>query len=52
MSAKELTKTNLVCIDDYEKYAYRALPPSALEYYKAGADQEETLRDNREAFRR
>ena len=47
-----MSKLKFGCIEDYEKYAYRALPPSALEYYKAGSDQEETLRDNREGFRR
>lgn len=41
-----------VCVEDYEIHAANVLPSYALEYYKSGADEEQTLRDNREAFRR
>ena len=43
---------NLVCLQDYEEYAVKVLPPSVLDYYRGGADQEQTLRDNRDAFKR
>ena len=42
----------MVSVADYEQHAYNVLPSFALEYYKSGADQEQTLRDNREAFKR
>jgi len=41
-----------VCIEDYEKHAAQVLPSSTLEYYKGGADQEQTLQDNHDAFKR
>ena len=41
-----------VCIQDYEKYAALTLQSKTLAYYSEGADQEQTLRDNREAFKR
>ncbi|KAK2583751.1 hypothetical protein KPH14_009664 [Odynerus spinipes] len=44
--------TNLVCVEDYEKYAMNNLPPSVRDYYKSGAGEEHSLRWNREAFRR
>ncbi|KAF7269085.1 hypothetical protein GWI33_017842 [Rhynchophorus ferrugineus] len=43
---------NLVCVKDFEEYAYNVLPRNALDYYKSGAGREETLRDNRRAFSR
>lgn len=42
----------LVCILDYEKHAKQLLPPSAHEYYRGGADEEQTLTDNRQAFKK
>ena len=42
----------LVCLQDYEELAYEILPAAILSFYKGGADQEQTLRDNREAFQR
>ena len=41
-----------VCIEDYESHAAQVLPSSTLEYYRGGADQEQTLQDNHEAFKR
>ena len=41
-----------VCVEDYEKHASQVLKNYALSYYKDGADQEQTLQDNREAFKR
>lgn len=42
----------IVCLQDYEENAIKVLPPFVLDYYKGGADQEQTLRDNHEAFKR
>lgn len=42
----------LVCVDDFEKEAYRKLPVPALDYYRSGADDEDTLERNVGAFKR
>jgi (S)-2-hydroxy-acid oxidase len=42
----------LVCIGDFEKEAHRILDKNALDYYRSGADEEITLRENRSAFKR
>ena len=39
-----------VCLKDIEDAAHKALPKNALDYYKSGAEQQSTLRDNRRAF--
>jgi isopentenyl diphosphate isomerase/L-lactate dehydrogenase-like FMN-dependent dehydrogenase len=39
-----------VCIDDYETAARQRLDKQAYDYYRSGADDERTLRANREAF--
>lgn len=44
--------TKFICIDDYEKEAFKRLPKPALDYYRSGADEEVTLRTNVESFRR
>lgn len=41
-----------ICVDDYEKEAYKRLPKEALDYYRSGADEEVTLRSNVNAFDR
>lgn len=43
---------HFICVEDYEKEAFKRLPKSALDYYRSGADEEVTLRSNVEAFRR
>ena len=45
-------KKKIVCLQDYEERAYEILPAPILSFYKGGADQEITLRDNREALKR
>ena len=40
------------CLSDFEKYARTQLNGNAWGYYSSGADQELTLKDNEEAFRR
>lgn len=39
-----------VTIDDFEAAARAVLSPMAYDYYRSGADEEHTLRRNREAF--
>lgn len=41
-----------ICVDDYEREAFRRLPKDALDYYRSGADEELTLLSNKEAFKR
>ncbi|KAM6128344.1 LOW QUALITY PROTEIN: 2-Hydroxyacid oxidase 1 [Pterocles gutturalis] len=41
-----------VCISDFEEYAKKFLPKSVYDYYKSGADDQETLADNVAAFSR
>ncbi|XP_068380774.1 2-Hydroxyacid oxidase 1 isoform X1 [Eschrichtius robustus] len=44
--------TRLVCISDYEQHAKSILPKSIFDYYKSGANDQETLADNIAAFSR
>ncbi|KAJ1679443.1 Hydroxyacid oxidase 1 [Spiromyces aspiralis] len=41
-----------VCIDDLEHIAKDILPSATWGYYTSGANHEQTLRDNRDAFKR
>lgn len=41
---------NLVSLDDYEKRAHQLLPKNALDYYRSGAGDEQTLQWNRNDF--
>ncbi|XP_074720533.1 2-Hydroxyacid oxidase 1 isoform X1 [Strix uralensis] len=41
-----------VCIADFEEYAKKFLPKSVYDYYRSGADDQETLADNIAAFSR
>ncbi|CAL1262320.1 unnamed protein product [Larinioides sclopetarius] len=41
-----------ICVDDFEKYALATLPKYAADYYRSGADEEQTLQENRAAFKR
>ncbi len=42
----------LVTVDDFEAAAKKKLTPMAYDYFRSGADEEHTLRRNREAFSR
>jgi len=42
----------MVCLDDFERYACKTLTKFALDYYRSGADEQITLQDNVLAFRR
>ncbi|XP_074844561.1 2-Hydroxyacid oxidase 1 [Carettochelys insculpta] len=41
-----------VCVDDFEQYAKRVLPKAVYDYYRSGADNQQTLADNIAAFSR
>jgi 4-hydroxymandelate oxidase len=43
---------SLVTVDDFEALARQRLPAMAYDYYRSGADEEHTLRRNRDAFAR
>lgn len=49
---KMSTANKFVCLQDYEENAKQVLPTFSLDYYRGGADQEQTLQDNRYAFKR
>ena len=42
----------MFCLSDFEAYARKVLDRNAWGYYSSGANQEQTLRDNEEAFRK
>lgn len=42
----------MLCIDDFEKYALEHLSKATADYYRSGANDEQTLRENRSAFSR
>ncbi|CAD7088336.1 unnamed protein product [Hermetia illucens] len=42
----------LVCVEDYEKEAFRNIPKNALEFYRSGAGSEFSLTLNIDAFKR
>jgi isopentenyl diphosphate isomerase/L-lactate dehydrogenase-like FMN-dependent dehydrogenase len=42
----------LVCIKDFEVAALKLLDNNTTQYYRSGADDEITLRDNKSAFHR
>ena len=42
----------IVSLDDIEVRAAKVLPKNALDYFRSGAEDMFTLKDNREAFNR
>lgn len=52
MAEPSVAASSLVTVDDYESAARERLTPMAYDYYRSGADEEHTLRRNREAFSR
>ena len=47
-----MSNSEAVCLKDIEEAAHKILPKKALDYYKSGAEQQSTLRDNCRAFQR
>lgn len=41
-----------VCVNDFEEEARRVLPKAVYDYYRSGADEQNTLADNVAAFNR
>ena len=44
--------TEPVCLKDFESYARQYLPKHAFEFFAGGANEETTIRENVEAFKR
>ncbi len=44
--------SNMLNIDDFEKYALEHLSKPVRDYYRSGANDEQTLKENRNAFSR
>ena len=51
-SAAAALNRNVACLQDIEDFAHQVLPRNALDYYRSGADQMVTLKDNRRAFQK
>ena len=41
-----------ICVKDFEILAKKSLPKNAYDYYSSGADEENTLKENVDAFKR
>jgi len=56
MASKEgdcvVVPKQMVCLDDFERYAEKYMDSATLGYVQGGADDEITLKDNVDAFRR
>ena len=44
--------TAMFCLADFEARARQVLDKNPLDYYSSGADHEQSVRDNVEAFKR
>lgn len=42
----------LLCVADFERHAGSVLGKNAWDYYSSGANQQQTLKDNVDAFKR
>jgi hypothetical protein len=51
-SRKEDDRGMVVCLDDFERQAIKVLTKNAFDYFRSGADDEVTLKDNENAFKR
>lgn len=51
MSIHQLTQSKMLTVKEYEEKALQVLAKSAGDYYKSGANEEVTLRDNCDAFK-
>ncbi|XP_063235286.1 2-Hydroxyacid oxidase 1-like isoform X2 [Bacillus rossius redtenbacheri] len=49
---KMAADTGLVCLQDYEQHALSRLDKNALDYYRCGAGEEDSLQLNRTCFKR
>ena len=46
------SSTAFACVADFEEYAKRVLPRYAFLYFISGAEEEQTVEDNKNAFAR
>ena len=44
--------SSIACLQDIEDLAMKVLPRNALDYYRSGADQMQTLKENKSAFQK
>lgn len=49
--ARVFKMKSLISLDDYEKRAHEVLPRNALDYFRSGAGDEQTLKWNRNDFK-
>ena len=49
---KMSNNSNPVCIKDLEEFAKKTLPRNAYDYYSSGADDQQTLQENINAYKR
>ena len=50
---KKMSSNSVIsCLDDIEHEAFKILPRNALDYYRSGANQMISLRENRTAFQK
>lgn len=47
-----LYSTDFITVDDFEKYALTTLNKQTADYYKSGSNNQQTLKENTEAFLR
>jgi len=47
-----VTPNQMVCLDDFERYAKKHLASATLGFFQEGADDEVTVKDNVAAFTR
>ena len=49
---KVFEMSSIACLQDIEDLAMKVLPRNALDYYRSGADQMQTLKENKSAFQK
>lgn len=52
MAQKNYIVDSFQCINEFENYALINLPPNVCDYYRDGADEQCTLQNNKEAFKK
>ena len=49
---EDFLMAKLVCVNDFEELARKTLPKYAYDFYASGANEEFTLKENCEAYKR
>ena len=47
-----MLRNSVACLDDFESWALQNLAPSVLGYFQSGSNDQNTLGDNKAAFKR